>query len=75
MKTLFSLNEGETSEIIGFQTGLSQDYTVELMDLGLIPGARFTVLRKYGSLDKVVLKMGENFITLRSGDSREIEVL
>ena len=56
------------------QEKLKAEYVLELIDYGFLPGTEITLIQKYPSQNKIVVKIGKSHLSLRMNDAEHIQV-
>ncbi len=72
--TLADLQHGERARVIGYGDEVEPSSARRLFDLGLIPGAVVTMVRRAPLRDPVIFRVGDYEIALRSVQARGIHV-
>lgn len=73
-KTLADLHSGERARVVGYGNEVEPSAARRLFDLGLVPGADVTMVRRAPLRDPVIFRVGDYEIALRSAQSRSIHV-
>jgi len=74
-KSLTSLNANEVAMIDSLdQDKLKAEYVLELIDYGFLPGIEITLIQKYPSQNKIIVKIGKSHLSLRMNDAEHIQV-
>ncbi len=72
--TLADLQRGQRARVIGYGDEVEPSSARRLFDLGLIPGAEVTMVRRAPLRDPVIFRVGDYEIALRGAQSRGIHV-
>ncbi len=72
MCQLDKLNPGQSATIIGFER--DGKVTRRLMELGLVPGRRITLVRQAPLRDPVQLKVGSSRLFIRKAEASLVQV-
>ena len=72
MCQLDKLNPGQSATIIGFEK--DGNITRRLMELGLVPGRRITLVRQAPLRDPVQLKVGSSRLFIRRAEASLVQV-
>ncbi len=73
-RTLADLQRGEQARVVGFGDEVEPSSARRLFDLGLIPGAEVTMVRRAPLRDPVIFRVGDFEIALRGVQARGIHV-
>ena len=68
------MRRGERALVIGYGNEVEPSAARRLFDLGLIPGAEVTMVRRAPLRDPVIFRVGDYEIALRGAQSRGIHV-
>ena len=72
MNQLDKLNAGQSATIIGFEK--DGKVTRRLMELGLVPGRKITLVRQAPLRDPVQLKVGSSRLFIRKAEASLVQV-
>ena len=72
MCQLDKLNPGQSATIIGFEK--DGNITRRLMELGLVPGRKITLVRQAPLRDPVQLKVGSSRLFIRKAEASLVQV-
>ncbi|MCB0932061.1 MAG: ferrous iron transport protein A [Mycobacterium sp.] len=72
--TLANLSPGQRATVIGYGNEVEASTARRLFDLGLVPGAEVTMVRRAPLRDPVIFHVGDFEIALRGAQSRCIYV-
>ena len=72
--TMADMRRGERALVIGYGNEVEPSAARRLFDLGLIPGAEVTMVRRAPLRDPVIFRVGDYEIALRGAQSRGIHV-
>lgn len=74
-KNLTNLELNKNAIIISLnQDTLKADYILELIDFGFLPGTKINVIQKFPSQNKIIVKIGKVYLSLRMNDAENILV-
>ncbi|TWP37386.1 FeoA family protein [Leekyejoonella antrihumi] len=71
---LADLRKGMTAEIVDLDLALGDSTARRLFDLGFVPGARVSVLRKAPMGDPVILQVAGYEVALRKAQTQSVRV-
>lgn len=72
MHQLDKLNAGQSATIVGFEK--DGNVTRRLMELGLVPGKKITLVRQAPLRDPVQLKVGSSRLFIRKAEASLVQV-
>ena len=72
--TMADLQRGEPARVIGYGDEVEPSAARRLFDLGLVPGADVTMVRRAPLRDPVIFRVGDYEIALRAVQARGIHV-
>ena len=72
MSNLDKLNAGQSATIVGFER--DGNVTRRLMELGLVPGKKITLVRQAPLRDPVLLKVGSSCLFIRKAEASLVQV-
>ncbi len=72
MSNLDKLSAGQSATIVGFEK--DGNVTRRLMELGLVPGKKITLVRQAPLRDPVLLKVGSSSLFIRKAEASLVQV-
>lgn len=75
MNTLAGTEEGKTVEIKDFLGELNKDFIYDIMDHGVVPGVKVTIVRNLKGNDKIIFSVGSTNLSIRKKDAECIIIL